>query len=120
MSQFLGLSQQKFGFKEENSNIRQDYISDKDLNDRERTSFIREAKLDMQSQIQAATQKIDPRSLSPLHVYLSVSGLIESGECGSEDSLNVKFDIISGRDWTILEVNLTRLYKKLQIVLFNE
>ena len=107
MSHSFGLSQQKFGFKEDNSNIRQDYTSDKEFNDRERTSFIREAKIDMQSQIQAATQKIDPRSLSPLHVYLSVSGLIESGECGGEDSLNVKFDIISGRDWTILEVNFS-------------
>ncbi len=102
MSHSFGFSQQKFGFND-NPNNRQE---EKDINDRERerASFIREAKLDIQSQIQAATQKIDPRSLSPLHVYLSVSGVIESGECGGEDFLNVKFDIVSGRDWTILEV----------------
>ena len=61
-------------------------------------------KLDLQTQIHLSTQKIDPKSLSPLHIYISVSGMIESGECGAEEALQIKFDILSGRDWKLLAV----------------
>lgn len=63
-------------------------------------------RLDLQSQIHLSTEKIDPKSLSPLHIYLSVSGMIESGECGAEEFLQVKFDLLQGRDWKLLAVCL--------------
>ena len=62
-------------------------------------------KPDLQSQIHLSTQKIDPNSLSPLHIYISASGIIESGECGAEESLQLKYDILSGRDWKLLAVH---------------
>lgn len=62
-------------------------------------------KFDLQTQIHMATEKIDPNSLSPLHIYLSVTGMIESGECGGEDALHVKYNIFSGRDWKLLAVS---------------
>lgn len=63
-------------------------------------------KFDHQAQIHLSTEKIDPNSLSPLHIYLSVSGMIECGECGAEDSLQLKYDILSGRDWKLLAVDI--------------
>ena len=69
------------------------------------TSSMNKDKLDLQTQIHLSTQKIDPKSLSPLHIYISVSGMIESGECGAEESLQLKYDIFSGRDWKLLAVS---------------
>ncbi len=68
-------------------------------------------KLDLQAQIHLSTQKIDPKSLSPLHIYISVSGMIESGECGAEESLQLKYDILSGRDWKLLAVSFILNHK---------
>ena len=87
--------------------------------------------VDLKSQIQMATEKVDPKALSPHHIYLTISGVIESGEvgfsakykkinkkriiilkiifllnfkCRSEESLQIKFSITSGRDWEHIAV----------------
>ena len=106
MSQSFGFTPTKnFGYREELPPKQEYQMEDNISREREKSPpQYKEHKMDLQSQIQYSTQKIDPRALSPLHIYLSVSGTIESGDCGGDESLQVKYDILSGRDWTVLAV----------------
>lgn len=93
------------------SGIKGQYEEDKENQSQKNISFPQnKEKFDLQTQIHLATEKIDPNSLSPLHIYLSVTGMIESGECGGEDALHVKYSIFSGRDWKLLAVNYHKIY----------
>lgn len=59
-----------FGYvngKEETSNIEQ------------RHDYLKKKEEEFEKQILIATERIDPESLSPHHIYLCVSGIIESG-----------------------------------------
>jgi len=108
MSKPFGFTPSKpFGFSDENKmRIPIPEEEFKDYKDNPSQKNLAADKLDLQAQIHLSTQKIDPKSLSPLHIYLSVSGMVESGECGSEEFLQLKYDLLSGRDWKLLAVLL--------------
>ncbi|KRX04795.1 hypothetical protein PPERSA_06429 [Pseudocohnilembus persalinus] len=46
-----------------------------------------------------ALKKIDPQNLEPSYMYLSVSGVIESGYCNDENTLQIDYSIVCGEDW---------------------
>lgn len=45
----------------------------------QRHDYLKKKEEEFEKQILIATERIDPESLSPHHVYLCVSGIIESG-----------------------------------------
>jgi len=51
-----------------------------------------------------AVEKFDPKALPANFFYVSISGVIESGEISNEVYLQSKFEIVTGSDWEIVTV----------------
>jgi len=52
---------------------------------------------------QKAMEKVDPDGINYKFFYVSVSGVVESGECASENYLQCRYEIVTGPDWEKVE-----------------
>jgi hypothetical protein len=58
----------------------------------------------------------DPRSIQPDQMYLSVSGVLEGGECEDESSLRIEYSIKypkEDQDWTYIKKTVAIYYNNM-------